>query len=36
MYYNVLNGNGFFRDADAVQHIFNKNETGCLAHSNKR
>lgn len=36
MYYNVLNGNGFFRDADAGQHIFNVNETGCLAHSNKR
>ena len=36
MYYNVLNGNGFFRDADAGQHIFNVNETGCLTHSNKR
>lgn len=35
MYYNVLNWNGFFRDADAGQHIFNVNETGCLTHSNK-
>ena len=36
MYYNVLNGNGFFRDADAGKDIFNVNEIGCLTHSNKR